>query len=677
MRGSPSLRIAFAAMLTLSTLFLAFGARAEDPEPLTKEPERYAFIAGVANYTGNGSSFEDLLTACDEAIRFRAMLIGAGWAPDHIFPRVAIPPGQSEVQGIQAAVCDAKTADLRAGLKAFSDRLLDAEGNPFGVVYLSGHGAQSNGEQYFFGADANIDFAKELRRAQISPLYKVFSEDGVDVLDTLKQLSGINSRAVLVIMDACRNNAALERYKDILTRAGSANPRLLTRLSADYLSARGEIEDYDGIFSNIVVLFSTRPEQEAAGAPAGSTTDFSRRVFDSLRDDEILRASGLTFAEEIIHRSKLEQAALPRWQKQIPQKIGSMGVKPVFCFKGCPQPLAAWPSEEVTTVAMAPAPAVVQGHVAAKSAVVRQTAAYRPAANAPTILKAAYAAPLDVAAAPPAGTMTAAAAPAPPPPDAEALVAAAREAVVPLALRSMNVDVFYCLGDAGLSDRQSEARRFAESLRSAIPADAVIDGYYLDRIRLRSFDPAANPQMAQGKSGASIWIDYNSRLERDWAERMAGAYSGRIPIRTTVTTRTKDYISAFFCGDLQRLAPTSTVYTQVSRRADVPRVARLVADLQKALPTVRVERAVDPVDDRLPGKIHTPNATEVRYYQDDQKAAVDSIVSFLNARLSLPAKAVKFKRAERLANPVIEVWVGLDETATWTTPAPAPAGAPT
>ncbi len=630
--------------LILLAAAIGFAAHAQDPGPLTKEPERYAYVAGVTDYTAHGSSFGDLLTACDEAVRFRQSLLTLGWEASHIFPQVTTPSGQAETEtNVRAAICDPTNVALAGGLKTFSDMLLDSQDNPLGVVYLSGHGAQSNGYQYFFGSDATIDFDRELRRAS-APHYKVLSDSGVDVLSLFSQLSGVKGKAFLIIIDACRNNAALEKYRADAARARTANPELLARLdrlSADYLAAKGPITNYNTIFSNIVVMFSTRPGKEAAGAPAGSSTEFSQTVMGLLTED-IVSDSAAAFAEETIRRSVDNQVARPEYEKQIPERVGVMARRPVFCFKGCPQPLSVWPHEETRVIASSePSPQVF--------------APPRPAPGRPTATR--------LAAAPPAARLIKAryqAAPA-----EAALPETAARVAIPPALRSMNIDVFYCLGDASVGDRQTEALRYAEALRRAIPVSTIINGYYLDRIRLRSFDPATNPSMARGKSGTSIWIDRNSPLERTWSARMAALYSTPIPVRQNLLTTTQDYISVFFCGDLRNAQPTSTVYAQVSRRSSTSYAARLIADLKAELPALRFEPKIDAVDDRYPDKTHVPNTTVVRYYSEDQRPAVDELVAKLSARLAFPARAERLRSAAQI-NPVIEIWFGLNETASWT-----------
>ena len=58
-----------ALTFVVGLMSLATSVRA-DPES-KREPERYAFVTGNGYYNANGSSMDDLLTACDEAIAGR------------------------------------------------------------------------------------------------------------------------------------------------------------------------------------------------------------------------------------------------------------------------------------------------------------------------------------------------------------------------------------------------------------------------------------------------------------------------------------------------------------------------------------------------------------------------------------------------------------------------------
>jgi hypothetical protein len=612
------------------------------PKPLLKEPDRFAYVAGVSEYTVGGGQFDDLLTACDEAVKVRASLLKMGWAQDHIFPKVQPVAGRLDEAAVRTAICNQKNEPLQKGLQAFSNMLLDNKAN-FGFVYLSGHGAQSSDTQYFFGADAQINFDTEIARASASPSYKTLNGSGVDVLGIFDQLARTQGRAVLIMIDACRNNAALEAYKARVAKAAQDypnNPLLTKRLSADYYVRRNLTTDYDKRFSNIVVLFSTLPGTEAAGASAGKTTDFANTVLTLFDDQDLLKESGSAFAEETVKRMIEDQTRQPDTKKQIAQKIGVMGRKPVFCFKDCPQPAASWPTDDTVVIAAAPPAASALAANAVKPTMSRSP-------PNPLLAKAFYQAPPAASAATrvPRAVMT--------------------EQVERLApsLRSMNVDVFYCLGGGNALNRQANATRYAQKLRLAIPATRTINGYYLDKVRLRSFDPLGSPGTAKGKSGTSIWIDSNSALERTWSQVMANVDGTVLPVK--LATSTPDYISVFFCDDLRNDAPTSTVYTQVSTASHVTYAQKIVADISGALPSLKFEPRIEAVDDKYGGKPRTPQNTEVRYYRDDQKADVDQLVTQLNSRLRLPAKAVKFVTTGKVVNPIIEIWFGQQETVAW------------
>jgi hypothetical protein len=74
---------------------------------------------------------------------------------------------------------------------------------------------------------------------------------------------------------------------------------------------------------------------------------------------------------------------------------------------------------------------------------------------------------------------------------------------------------------------------------------------------------------------------------------------------------------------------------------------------------------VDPVDERTPGKSRLPTNSEVRYYSDDQLSSAQAIAASLTTRLTYPATVKKQPMPKKLANPVIEIWIGRRETEVW------------
>jgi hypothetical protein len=98
----------------------------------------------------------------------------------------------------------------------------------------------------------------------------------------------------------------------------------------------------------------------------------------------------------------------------------------------------------------------------------------------------------------------------------------------------------------------------------------------------------------------------------------------------------------------------------------------LVFRLSEALPRLKFVQEIEAVDDKHPGKIHTPRETQVRYYTSDQSKDAQQIAMILKQSVSTPVTVVRTHLAgsQVKSNPVIEIWFGRDEKASWNPAAP-------
>jgi hypothetical protein len=610
----------------------------------TREPDRYALVIGNGSYNAYGA-MGDLLTACDEAVKFRARLIGLGWDRSRIFPLVVTAAPQETDLEVRKSICDLKTGQLDGELKKFSSKMIRMN-NPYGVVYFSGHGAQSDGHQYIFGVDADVDFHNELQLAEKAPNYKVFGDSGVDVIDIISRVSGSDGRAMLVIIDACRDNPVLKKYSEDLknAQATSNDAGLVERLSAGYLSPDAQSKDITADFSNVIVLFSTRPQREAAGASPGTTTQFFSFVMDQLSDEKALEGNAPAFVNAVISEARIKQKGLAAYDRQIPDLLGSMAASPTYCFRGCPQPIDAWPSSTVKIIGNGPTPL---GNVAQS---IRKAGRAPFVSRNPLLRSVSYVTQSPIADQPAKG----ASAPLAPPP------------------RAIKIDLFYCQGDDLAEKRKADATAYGEALYSAYPPSKLIGRYYLDPIRVLSFDPVAKPALALGKNGVTIWVDNDSTLEMGWAKRLAEIKSGLV-IKENRRTITKEYISVFFCSDRSKTAtPVSSVYTQVSLKQDVAKGNELITLLGAEVPGVTFISPADPVDEpkksqpTIGSNTHRlPTVSTVKFYTEDQRRSADAIVNSLKNQLAYAAIAELVPSQRPPKNPIIEIWIGQREIELW------------
>lgn len=86
---------------------------------------------------------------------------------------------------------DLNRKGLYAAIRQFANQAQSAQ---LAVVYYSGHGMQSAGENYLIPTDARINDEKDIR------------SDGVPLRDLLGDLDEANVQKTVVILDACRDN---------------------------------------------------------------------------------------------------------------------------------------------------------------------------------------------------------------------------------------------------------------------------------------------------------------------------------------------------------------------------------------------------------------------------------------------------------------------------------------
>jgi uncharacterized caspase-like protein len=91
---------------------------------------------------------------------------------------------------------DATYMEIRSAFLNFHDKLVNGpKDQTVGLFYYSGHGLQSDGENYLVPVDANIEYHDDIPR-QCFPVQKII----------LQNMERSNTRMNILILDACRNN---------------------------------------------------------------------------------------------------------------------------------------------------------------------------------------------------------------------------------------------------------------------------------------------------------------------------------------------------------------------------------------------------------------------------------------------------------------------------------------
>lgn len=91
---------------------------------------------------------------------------------------------------------DATYVQIRSAFLQFYEKLVNGpKDQMIGLFYYSGHGLQSDGENYLVPVDARIDYQDDIPR-QCFPVQKII----------LQNMERSNTRMNILILDACRNN---------------------------------------------------------------------------------------------------------------------------------------------------------------------------------------------------------------------------------------------------------------------------------------------------------------------------------------------------------------------------------------------------------------------------------------------------------------------------------------
>jgi len=644
--------------LLLVGLSISAGSIATPPlSETTKEPERFAFIIGNAHYQLKFSSLDDLPDACREAIDFRKELLRIGWAADHIYPLITPPiAGQSTDDVVKAAICDKTGHEIQEQLTGFiNEQILVNENNPYAVIFYAGHGAQNNDEFYAFGVDAQVDFDKELQLLTQYTQYEAFQRGNtpkdkgpiaVNLTRLAASVNGPEGKGLLMIVDACRDNPLLNTFLAAHSTPTSLDPRVRKRLSIAYASRP---DRYDLMLSNVMVMFAGRPGEPVRSGTTLSPNWFSQYLFDYLHNPVNLKAPTATFVTTFETKAKRAQKDLSPEAQQIPQHVGSMDDTPRFCFMGCPQPLSDWPNEKVEVIPDPPIPSIRKSERSPASGRIEHVAGEARLIPAKLVLASAVAVELVPALA----------------------VRSARTVAKSTALppQGIKFDVYYCAGDALEAERAEKARAYAAALRQAAPRDLVLDGTFIDQVRVRSYAINTNLALKQPRTGTILVLYRKSAGAQAWQDRLKAGFD-----RSYQDEVTYGYFRAYFCTGFQpHQKPRPLVYAQVSHASQVPQAKRYLAQVAPDLPGVKFVNGIEPVDDSHPDKVHTPNQTQLRCYAFEPCQDAEKVAAKLRPLLSQPVSVVKLPISSVAArkNPVIELWFGLNELSGWKDAVPA------
>jgi Caspase domain len=200
-------------------------------------------------------------------------------------------------------MCNATTDQMSSALREFVQRFQYAI-EPFGLVYFAGHGLQINEKNYLFGAGAKPDVMQAAQLLARNPQATLFYKDSIELSSTLLnaigRLDAGDNGALLVVVDACRNDPLY----GIIKKRG-----IKFKLSAPR-----------GVWAppGIVSEFSTS-DGATADDGIGSNSPFAMAMASHLRPDTRIDDILAEVGTQITSDSD---------QKQVPQRTGYFAQKP-------------------------------------------------------------------------------------------------------------------------------------------------------------------------------------------------------------------------------------------------------------------------------------------------------------------------------------------------------------
>jgi Caspase domain len=581
-----------------------------DPEQLGFSPDvkRYALIIANDDYDLDGQihadpadrptfkHLKDLKNPCSDGKLFRDKLISSKWQTSEIdFPG-----------------CNLTASQMRDSIRKFVQKIPSSENTLF-ILYFSGHGAQlHDGESIhslIFGVKAQLDLA-EVRKARInSPgAISMINDISVDIDDAFRGIGAQDRNAILVILDACRNNLVYDEIKN-----GDPNFPFASLSSSD-LHFPGVVFAYPttkGLFAD-----------DGFGAHSIFTESLASLLASDRRIDDVLNYVGKRVRDRY-------QKAYPGEGWKLPE------IKDRFNARWC-----VWACRPDST----PNPQNAASHASISL----------PPYASLVALQLPLLATSTVSTAPPVML----------PPTSSVYQSSIPE--TELTAPGMSIDVFYCTDGPGAEMRAERAARLAGELATDARVDQVTgrsEKQIFDRaawatigsVRLRRLSQTSNTAFGFRYSGDVINVDANEKFEAAWAARLLDQYDPKLT-QLVNKGRSPGYLSIAICSVPDDPArPPATLYLQVPTKALKRDGAALMVQLQTNISGVRSAEGVEVRNDG-------PDRTELRYYFPEDRDHVFAVASAIESQLDIQTR-IQFlpKLANASLKGFIEIWFGKEE----------------
>jgi hypothetical protein len=594
------------ALIGVLAAMAAAAALAQDPAAPTVG--HLALIIGNSDYNLDGAidgvgailtpgMLKDLKNPCADAVLFKQKLIAANWTADEI-----IDPK-----------CNLTADEMRGYITQFRQRLANSH-NTVGIFYYSGHGAQfASGEtahSFLFGAGAKFDLKQLADSLKTAPDNTSFAAtSAIDLHELVGALGQQSDNALLVVLDACRDNPLYADLRDI------ENAPAIEALSSN-----------SDEFKGVVIAYAT-PAGMFAGDGFGPSSIFTGAFVDLLKPPRRL--------DSVLNKLRGNVVKATRAQYPNRKTIQEPAIKGRFVADWCVWRCA--PEIEPAPVALL------------------EPAKTRHLAANPLLLRIGLLAPQ-------------AAAPTPPPTEAHPAnksVGLPRTVYqseldgAPIDPQGLRFDVFWCSGDAGDELRQAYANQVAQDIgfdalsqASDRPtaAGASRRNIRVSSVRVRELSAEANTFIGYRYSGDYAIYDAGDGNELLWAKYASRVSQYRISPRAE-TEKTPGYVSVFVCG-LDLKSSSTQIYLQIP-----PKIAKSTG--QAVLDAISTDART--INHGIEVRDEGPDRTEIRFYHLEDRDNVFMVAKALERILGEDV-IVRFlsRYTASTSSGRMEVWLGQD-----------------
>jgi hypothetical protein len=278
------------------------------------EPAHVALIIGNWHYAPKDGShasgpdsltFPDLPNACNDAQAIAASLVAnADWAEGDITQK-----------------CDLTAGQMLTEIRHFATKLRSKPGS-VGLIYFAGHGVQIADHNYLFGIGANPDARVEATQFISNPDAPLFVDDAIDLHDDItREVGNVTNGALVVIIDACRQNPLLAKVTAALNQLGRAPGSIVVSAPSRQTKT----------VPGIVIAYSTSDGETAPdglGANSPYAEAFGSHIISGKQIMNILNETTTAVYKD--SRSRFPAAP------QNPTATGSFAEPPTWCLSKCP-----------------------------------------------------------------------------------------------------------------------------------------------------------------------------------------------------------------------------------------------------------------------------------------------------------------------------------------------------